>query len=101
MNDWLIDKASWGTTKTRNIHKVVYNFKWIAGAERVNPLTAKLLNWIFTHFKLCLADAIHSDAIHNFKWVKIIQIWQNGGHLFSNIADWCPIFSLICLKGGT
>ena len=23
---------------------------------------------------LCLAD-----AIHNFKWVKIIQIWQNGG----------------------
>ena len=31
---------------------------------------------------MCLAD-----AIHNFKWVKIIQIWQNGGHLFSNIAD--------------
>ena len=29
---------------------------------------------IFTHLKLCLAD-----AIHNFKWVKIIQIWQNGG----------------------
>ena len=27
---------------------------------------------IFTHLKLCLAD-----AIHNFKWVKIIQIWQN------------------------
>ena len=27
--------------------------------------------------KLCL-----SDAIHNFKWVKIIQIWQNGGKLF-------------------
>ena len=42
--------------------------------------------WIFTHLKLCLAD-----AIHNFKWVKIIQIWQNGGHLFSNIADWCHI----------
>ena len=29
---------------------------------------------IFTHLKLCLAD-----AIHNFKLVKIIQIWQNGG----------------------
>ena len=28
---------------------------------------------IFTHLKLCLAD-----AIHNFKWVKIIQIWLNG-----------------------
>ena len=38
---------------------------------------------------LCLAD-----AIHNFKWVKIIKIWQNGGQLFSNIA-------LTFLKGGT
>ena len=27
---------------------------------------------IFTHLKSCLAD-----AIHNFKWVKIIEIWQN------------------------
>ena len=25
---------------------------------------------IFTHLKMCLAD-----AIHNFKWVKIIQMW--------------------------
>ena len=39
------------------------------------------LIWIFTQLKLCLAD-----AIHNFKWVKIIQIWQNGGQLFSNLA---------------
>ena len=38
--------------------------------------------WIFTHLKLCLAD-----AIHNFKWVKIIQIWQKGGEMFSNDAD--------------
>ena len=45
---------------------------------------------------LCLAD-----AIHNFKPVKIIQIWQNVGQLFSNIADWCHILSLTCLKGGT
>ena len=52
--------------------------------------------WIFTHLKLCLAD-----AIHNFKWVKIIQIWQNGGQLFWNIADWCLILSLTCSKGGT
>ena len=29
---------------------------------------------IFTHLKLCLAD-----AMHNFNWVKIIQIWQNEG----------------------
>ena len=49
--------------------------------------------WIFTHLKLCLAD-----AIHNFKGVKIIQIWQNGGQLFSNLADWCHVLSSICLK---
>ena len=42
--------------------------------------------WIFTNLKLCLAD-----AIHNFKWLKIIQIWQNGGQLFSNLADRCHI----------
>ena len=37
--------------------------------QDINPSTAKLLIGIFTHMKLCLAD-----AIHNFKWVKIIQI---------------------------
>ena len=26
---------------------------------------------IFTHLKLCIAD-----AMHNFKWVKIIHIWH-------------------------
>ena len=45
--------------------------------QRFNFLTAKLFNLNFTHLKLCLAD-----AIHNFKWVKIIQIWQNGGQLY-------------------
>ena len=52
--------------------------------------------WIFTHLKLCLAD-----AIHNFKWVEIIQIWQNGGQLFTNLAVWCHILSLTYLKCGT
>ena len=65
-------------------------------SDNLYPLTAKLFNLIFTRLKLCLAD-----AIHNFKWVKIIQIWQNGGQLFSNIADWCHILSLTCSKGGT
>ena len=37
---------------------------------------------IFTHLKLCLAD-----AIHNFKWVKIIKIWPNGGQQISNLAE--------------
>ena len=45
---------------------------------------------------LCLAD-----AIHNFKWVKIMQIWQNGDKLFSHRADWCHIMAITCLKGGT
>ena len=51
---------------------------------------------IFTHLNLCLAD-----AIHNFKWVKIIQIWQNGGWIFSNLADICHVLSLTYLKGDT
>ena len=58
-----------------------------------NPLTAKFLNLNF--------HPLEADAIHNFKWVKLIQIWQNGGQLFSNIADWCHILSLTCLKDGT
>ena len=57
----------------------------------VNPLTAKLFNLNFHPL----------DAIHNFKWVKIIQIWQNGDKLFSNIADSCHILSLTWLNGGT
>ena len=34
-------------------------------------LNANFVVLIFTHLKLCLAT-----AIHNFKWVKIIDIWQ-------------------------
>ena len=41
-------------------------------------LTVSYLIEIFTHLKLCLTP----DAIHNFKWVKIILILQNGGQLF-------------------
>ena len=41
---------------------------------------------ILTHLKLCFAD-----AIHNFKWVKMIQIWPNGGQLFWILADLCQI----------
>ena len=52
--------------------------------------------WIFTHLKLCLAD-----AIHNFKWVKIIQIWQNGGQLCLNLTGWCHILSWTYFKWGT
>ena len=61
--------------------------------SQFNPLTAKLCNLNFTHLKFCLAD-----AIQNFKWVKIIQIWKNGGQLFSNLAGSCHILSLTYLK---
>ena len=61
-----------------------WNVNWIKG----EPLTLKPPNysiWIFTHFK----------------WVKIIQIWQNGGQFVSNLAGWCHILSLTYLKCGT
>ena len=32
---------------------------------------------------------------------KLFRFDKNGGQLFSNIADWCHILSLTCLKGGT
>ena len=39
-------------------------------------------------------------TIHNLKWVKLIQIWQNGGQWFWNLADWCRVLSLPCTKAG-
>ena len=59
----------------------------------INPLPPHSSILFFTHLKLRLAD-----AIHNFKWVKIIQIWQNGGQQFSNLTDWCYVFFSTCLK---
>ena len=50
---------------------------------------------ICAHLKSWVAVA---DAIHSFKWVKIIQICQNGGQLFSNLADSCHFLFLLCLK---
>ena len=45
-------------------------------------LTASYFTVIFTHLKLCLAY-----AIHNFKWVNMIQIWQNGDQRFLFSVD--------------
>ena len=53
------------------------------------------------HMDAMVAELCLADAIHNFKWVKIIHIWQYGGQLLSNIAGWCYILSLTYLKGGT
>ena len=44
--------------------------RWVTYGKIGNkPLTARFFIVIFTNLKLCLAE-----AIHNFKWVKIIQI---------------------------
>ena len=48
---------------------------------------------IFSHLKLRLAD-----AIHNFKWLKIIKIRQIKGEQLRNIADSCHVLTLTCLK---
>ena len=44
--------------------------------HRFNPLTANYSIWIFTHLKLCLAD-----AIQNFKWVKKSYIFNVTGDI--------------------
>ena len=49
----------------------------ITNRKALTLLQANYSIRIFTKLKLGLAD-----AIHNFKWVKIIQIRQNGGQLF-------------------
>ena len=49
---------------------------------RVTLQPPNYLIWIFTHLKLCLAD-----AIHNFKWVKII-------YAAPAVKGLKPIFSL-------
>ena len=50
--------------------------------------TVKLFN-----FHLLKVVSLWRDP--QVKWVKIIQIGQNGGQLF---ADWCPVLSSKNLK---
>ena len=63
---------------------------WMNPIYRIKP---NYFLRIFTHLKLCLAD-----AIHNFRWVKIIQIWQMGGKRFWHLFYWCHVLSLPCSK---
>ena len=58
-------------------------------------LPPKYLIGIFTHANVCLPD-----AIHDFKWVKIILIWQNGVQRFWNLVEWCHVISWTCAKAG-
>ena len=59
--------------------------------QRFNPLTAKLFHLNFHP----------PEVVSRWRDPQLIQICQNGGQLFSNIADWCHILSLARLKGGT
>ena len=55
------------------------------------PFTAKIFN--FTHLKLFFAN-----AIHNIKWVKIIQKWHNRGLWFWNLADCLTLTNSILIN---
>ena len=64
-------------------------FKWVNSHRNTDSKFRHASNYligIFTHLVLCLAD-----AIHNFKWVKVIRIRQNWGQRFWNIVYWCHI----------
>ena len=56
-----------------------------------NAVPTILVNFFCGFLKAAMEKLCLADAIHNFKWVKIMQIWQNGGQFFSNRADWCHI----------
>ena len=43
------------------------------------PFNRQIIQLEFPPTSSCLAD-----AIHNFKWVKLIQIWQNGDQQFQS-----------------
>ena len=64
--------------------------------SNVNPLTAELFNWNFYPL-----EVVSRWRDPQLQVSEIIEIWQNGGQLFSNRADWCHIVALTCLKGGT
>ena len=63
----------------------------------INPLTAKLFN--FNFHPLEVVSRWRDPQLQVSK--KIIQIWQNGGELFSNLAGWYHILSSTYLKSAT
>ena len=73
-----------------NIYRLQYVAQWTIKCKMIflilrESLTLQPPNYligIFIHLKLCLAD-----AIHNFKWVKIIQIGKNVGQQILNFSD--------------
>ena len=50
---------------------------------------------------IVLASAIVQSSVNQYVYTKIIQIWQNGRQIFSNLAGWCHILSSTYLKCGT
>ena len=59
----------------------------------INPLTAKLFNLNF--HPLELVSRWRDPQLQVSENYSDLTKWR------SNIADWCPILSLTCLKGGT
>ena len=58
-----------------------------------NPLTAKLFYWNFYP-----PEVVSRWRDPQLQVDENIQIWQNRGQRFWNIAVWCPVLSLPCLK---
>ena len=74
---------------------VVGIFSWANLA--INPLTAKLFNLNF--HPLEVVSRWRDPQLQVSK--NYSDLKKNDGQLFSNIADWCHILSLTCLKGAT
>ena len=84
-------------------------FTWLDGLYRaqvhgsnethLKKLTVRLL-WRF-NLNFHPLEVVSRWRDPQLQGVKIIQISQKGGQLFSNLADWCDILSLTCLKGGS
>ena len=76
-----------------NSQQFIYTILLSLLAKTHSSISSLLTLWppsysirVFTHLKLHL-----TDAIHNFKWLKIILISQNLDQLFSNIVDCCHV----------
>ena len=59
-----------------------YNHAWWIAETPGVIYTPMLPLWIFTHLKLCLAD-----AIHNFKWVKILVSVKSRDCIVLNVSE--------------
>ena len=64
---------------------------------------AELLIMRDLHYGRMCFNSLEVVSRWHFKWVEIIQIWQNESQRFWNLADWCHILISLCpyRKGNT